>query len=207
MRRFCLASHLTQLLWHQAMDIGNLLNQQRPSFNPDHMQPPKQQSSRQDSPIPCILDLKTGSLVEEDKRKANRDASRRSRNRKRENKQHDLLVSSQIKCLKSRCAFYESERDYFRDELHRYIHSSQLPPRPPTPQPIPCISPQSSSSPTQLEKTDPHGRYIFEDITERRYLYLFKFDMCLLSRKIMYSEFSQLSLGSSYMNSKLKRSY
>lgn len=144
------------------MDIRNLLDQRSFPFTSDHTQSPKRSPSTQRpqrprrspeqlsspiiSPIPCTIDLITGSLEEKNKRKANTEASRRFRNRKREEKQRELHVNAQIESLKYLCAFYESERNYFRDELHRYIPSSQLAPRPPTPQPI-----------AQLEKIDPRG--------------------------------------------------
>lgn len=100
--------------------------------------------------IPCVLDLKSGSSSQAEKRKANSDASRRFRNRKRNEMQLEQRLSAQqdeiqryvetvhrqteeIRSLIQQRNHYRSERDFFRDQLGRSMPSSQLPQRPPTP--------------------------------------------------------------------------
>ncbi|KAJ5177717.1 uncharacterized protein N7500_000416 [Penicillium coprophilum] len=74
------------------------------------------------------------------------EAPRRSRERKRKEEQ-------QIESLESQCAFDEPGRFCLRDELHRYIPSSELPPRPPTRRSTASTSSPASSSP-RLETVD-----------------------------------------------------
>lgn len=100
--------------------------------------------------IPCVLDLKSGSSSQAEKRKANSDASRRFRNRKRNemqleqrlNAQQDEIQrhietvrrqSEEIRSLVQQRNHYRTERDFFRDQLGRSMSLSQLPPRPPSP--------------------------------------------------------------------------
>lgn len=100
--------------------------------------------------IPCVLDLKSGSSSQAEKRKANSDASRRFRNRKRNEMQLEQRLNAQqgeiqryaetvrrqteeIRSLIQQRNHYRSERDFFRDQLGRSMSSSQLPQRPPTP--------------------------------------------------------------------------
>lgn len=103
--------------------------------------------------IPCVLDLQSGSSSQAEKRKANSDASRRFRNRKRNemqleqrlNAQQDELQrhvetvrrqSEDIRILLQQREHYRSERDYFRDQLDRSVSLSQLPARPVSPRPV-----------------------------------------------------------------------
>lgn len=101
--------------------------------------------------IPCVLDLKSGSSSQAEKRKANSDASRRFRNRKRNEMQLEQRLNAQqeeiqrhvetvrrqteeIRSLVQQRNHYRSERDFFRDQLGgRSMSLSQLPQRPPTP--------------------------------------------------------------------------
>lgn len=93
--------------------------------------------------IPCVLDLKSGSTSQAEKRKANSDASRRFRNRKRNEMQLEQRLSAQqdeirrhneeVRALLQRVEYYRSERDFYRDHLGRAVPLSSLPPRPPSP--------------------------------------------------------------------------
>lgn len=100
--------------------------------------------------IPCVLDLKSGSSSQAEKRKANSDASRRFRNRKRNElqmeqkitaqqeemrKQADLLhrQTQEIQALAQEREYYRSERDFYREQLGRVLPPSQLPARPASP--------------------------------------------------------------------------
>ncbi|KMK54602.1 hypothetical protein Y699_06246 [Aspergillus fumigatus Z5] len=108
--------------------------------------------------IPCILDLKSGSSSQAEKRKANSDASRRFRNRKRNEMQMEQKITAQqdeirkqqealhkqaqeIRELMQQRDYYRSERNFYREHAARLIPpGQQLPPRPPSPQayrPIP----------------------------------------------------------------------
>lgn len=107
--------------------------------------------------IPCTLDLKSGSSTQAEKRKANSDASRRFRNRKRNEVQMEQKITAQqeemrkqadalhqrtqeLRSLTQQCEYYRSERDYYREHLSRVVPPSQLPTRP--------ISPQAQQSST-----------------------------------------------------------
>ncbi|KAJ5090607.1 hypothetical protein N7532_009291 [Penicillium argentinense] len=100
--------------------------------------------------IPCVLDLKSGSSSQAEKRKANSDASRRFRNRKRNEMQLEQRLAAQqdeitrhienvrrqseeIRSLVQQRDHYRSERDFFRDHLGRSMSLSTLPPRPASP--------------------------------------------------------------------------
>ncbi|KAJ6003758.1 hypothetical protein N7522_006450 [Penicillium canescens] len=131
------------------MDIKNILDHRSSSFSPD---PPQSQnhslSAQQHSKklashtnpyIPYKLDLITGSSSAAKKRKGSCEASRRFRNRRCEANQHESLVNTlqnDISFLQMLVGFYKSERDYYRHELYQYALPSQLPARPPTPQPL-----------------------------------------------------------------------
>jgi hypothetical protein len=79
--------------------------------------------------ILCEYDTKTGSRGEADKRKANNAASRRFRDGKK--KLQSALTENER--LSKLCDHYHSERNFYRDELHRYVPQDQLPPRPSSP--------------------------------------------------------------------------
>ncbi|CAL5873651.1 uncharacterized protein PFLUO_LOCUS7933 [Penicillium psychrofluorescens] len=102
--------------------------------------------------IPCVLDLKSGSSTQAEKRKANSDASRRFRTRKRNEVQLELRITAQeeeiqksgaiirrqteeIRALMRQRDHYRSERDFFRDHLSRSGSLSQLSARPVSPPP------------------------------------------------------------------------
>ncbi|KAB8213176.1 hypothetical protein BDV33DRAFT_197065 [Aspergillus novoparasiticus] len=80
--------------------------------------------------IPCILDLKSGSSSQAEKRKANSDASRRFRNRKRNELQ---MQAQEIRDLLQERDFYRSERDFYREHVGRLVPSGQIPARPASP--------------------------------------------------------------------------
>ncbi|KAF4151608.1 hypothetical protein CNMCM8927_003050 [Aspergillus lentulus] len=100
--------------------------------------------------IPCILDLKSGSSSQAEKRKANSDASRRFRNRKRNEMQMEQKITAQqdeirkqqealhkqaqeIRELMQQRDYYRSERDFYREHVTRLVPPGQLPLRPPSP--------------------------------------------------------------------------
>ncbi|KAJ0421643.1 hypothetical protein BJY00DRAFT_108083 [Aspergillus carlsbadensis] len=110
--------------------------------------------------IPCFLDEKSGSSSQAEKRKANSDASRRFRNRKRNEMQMEQKITSQqdeirkqadtiqkqaeeLHVLRKQWEFYRNERDYYREQVNRFIPADQLPARPPSPKPL-----QLNSEPT-----------------------------------------------------------
>lgn len=110
----------------------------------------QQSSSFVQGKIPLYLDLKSGSSTQAAKRKANSDASRRFRHRKRNdeevaqrfNAQQDEIrnqteamnrQAEEIRALTHERDFYRSERDFYRDQLARSTSLNQLPPRPPSP--------------------------------------------------------------------------
>lgn len=110
-------------------------------------------SSSQPGMIPCTLDLKSGSSTQAEKRKANSDASRRFRNRKRNElqmeqkitaqqeemrKQADILQqhAQEIRTLTQERDYYRRERDSYREQLGRFIPPSQLPARSVSPRPL-----------------------------------------------------------------------
>lgn len=100
--------------------------------------------------IPCVLDMKSGSSSQAEKRKANSDASRRFRNRKRNEVQMEQKITAQqeemrkqaeilhrhtqeIRALFQEREYYRSERDFYREQLGRVLPPSQLPVRPASP--------------------------------------------------------------------------
>lgn len=121
-------------------------------------------STSQSGMILCTLDLKSGSSTQAEKRKANSDASRRFRNRKRNELQMEQKITAQqeemrkqadilqqhsqgIRALTQEREYYRCERDFYREQLGRAIPPSQLPTRP--------VSPRALSS--ALEKSTDHG--------------------------------------------------
>ncbi|PLB54626.1 hypothetical protein P170DRAFT_342137, partial [Aspergillus steynii IBT 23096] len=100
--------------------------------------------------IPCILDLKSGSSSQAEKRKANSDASRRFRNRKRNEMQMEQKITAQqeeirkqaealqrqtqeIRVLMQERDHYRSERDFYREQASRLGASGQGSSRPASP--------------------------------------------------------------------------
>ncbi|RAH51415.1 uncharacterized protein BO95DRAFT_426654 [Aspergillus brunneoviolaceus CBS 621.78] len=100
--------------------------------------------------IPCFVDTKSGSSQQAEKRKANSDASRRFRNRKRNEMQMEQKITAQqdeirkqaealqrqtqeIRALTQERDFYRSERDFFRDHYTRLVPAGQMPTRPTSP--------------------------------------------------------------------------
>ncbi|KAJ5145139.1 hypothetical protein N7448_002531 [Penicillium atrosanguineum] len=128
----------------------------------------KEESTRSVTPvggslIPCVLDLKSGSSSQAEKRKANSDASRRFRNRKRNEVQLEQRLGAQqdeiqshvetvrrqsqeIRSLAQQRDHYRSERDFYREQLGRSMSLSQLPPRPSSPHPQSSLLPPSDST-------------------------------------------------------------
>lgn len=113
--------------------------------------------------IPCVLDMRSGSSSQAEKRKANSDASRRFRNRKRNEMQLEQRLTAQqdeiqrnvetvrrqseeIRFLVQQRDHYRSERDFYRDQLGRTMSLSALPPRPSSPR---------SAQPTLLPASEP----------------------------------------------------
>ncbi|KAL3466001.1 hypothetical protein BJX64DRAFT_34306 [Aspergillus heterothallicus] len=118
--------------------------------------------------IPCFVDLKSGSSSQAEKRKANSDASRRFRNRKRNEMQMEQKITSQqdeirkqaetiqkqveeLRVLMEQREFYRTERDYFREQVAHFVPPTQLPARPTSPTPLwlssePTTSDRESSS-------------------------------------------------------------
>lgn len=150
----------------RAMNIESLLERQSPEPTLHSLESPGHPSYTQQSPlqpkcssnsalIPCNLDLKTGSSEEADKRRANSAASRRFRERKRKETQYEQLVKdlqNENQFLLKLCGFLGSERDYYRENLDHYVPLSQLPPRPPTPQPIASTPPQTTTPSARSRK-------------------------------------------------------
>lgn len=86
--------------------------------------------------IPVIVDYKSGSRSQAEKRKANSDASRRFRNRKKNELALEQRISSQaeqMRMLTEERDYYRAERDFYRETLSQTIGLGQLPPRPPSP--------------------------------------------------------------------------
>lgn len=86
--------------------------------------------------IPVVIDLKSGSRSQAEKRKANSDASRRFRNRKK----NEVALEQQIaeltelnQALVEQRDYYRSERDFFRERMSQTVGARQLPARPPSP--------------------------------------------------------------------------
>ncbi|KAJ5748799.1 uncharacterized protein N7511_010495 [Penicillium nucicola] len=115
--------------------------------------------------IPCVLDMRSGSSSQAEKRKANSDASRRFRNRKRNEMQLEQRLTAQqeeiqrsmetirrqsdeLRSLVQQRDHYHSERDFYRDQLSRTMPPASLPPRPPSPR---------SSQPAHVPNADPAG--------------------------------------------------
>ncbi|KAK1142887.1 hypothetical protein N8T08_007321 [Aspergillus melleus] len=100
--------------------------------------------------IPCILDLKSGSSSQAEKRKANSDASRRFRNRKRNEMQMEQKITAQqeeirkqaeilqrqtqeIRALMQERDHYRSERNFYREQASRLGPAGQGSSRPASP--------------------------------------------------------------------------
>lgn len=107
---------------------------------------PKPEPHSNPALIPCVLDMKSGSSSQAEKRKANSDASRRFRNRKRNEVQMEQKITAQqeemrkqaeilhrhtqeIRALFQEREYYRSERDFYREQLGRVVPPSQLPVR------------------------------------------------------------------------------
>ncbi|QKX53678.1 uncharacterized protein TRUGW13939_00758 [Talaromyces rugulosus] len=86
--------------------------------------------------IPLMIDLKSGSRSQAEKRKANSDASRRFRNRKKNEavlEQRITQLMEQLQSVTDERDYYRSERDHFRDTLIRHVGAGQMPSRPASP--------------------------------------------------------------------------
>ncbi|CAG8888249.1 unnamed protein product [Penicillium egyptiacum] len=122
--------------------------------------------------IPCVLDMRSGSSSQAEKRKANSDASRRFRNRKRNEMQLEQRLSAQqdeiqrnvetvrrqseeLRSLVQQRDHYRSERDFYRDHLGRTMSLSALPPRPSSPLSVqPTLLPASELGTTSWSGAD-----------------------------------------------------
>lgn len=119
---------------------------------PPHSSTPEENPGAQGM-IPCVLDLKSGSSTQAEKRKANSDASRRFRNRKRNEMQLEQRLSAQqeeiqrqaetirrqaeeIQFLANQRDYYRSERNFFRETLERLDDSKYPSQRPLSPRPM-----------------------------------------------------------------------
>jgi hypothetical protein len=93
--------------------------------------------------IPVLVDFKSGSRSQAEKRKANSDASRRFRNRKKNEVAMEQKINAQseeIRLLREdrerlteERDYYRTERDFFRESLSCTMGSGPLPSRPPSP--------------------------------------------------------------------------
>ncbi|KAL1966444.1 hypothetical protein VTN77DRAFT_4586 [Rasamsonia byssochlamydoides] len=86
--------------------------------------------------IPVVIDLKSGSRSQAEKRKANSDASRRFRSRKKNEMVLEKKINAleeEIRLLTEERDYYRTERDFFRESLSRTMGSGPLPTRPPSP--------------------------------------------------------------------------
>ncbi|KAJ5659378.1 hypothetical protein N7507_005829 [Penicillium longicatenatum] len=119
--------------------------------------------------IPCVMDLKSGSSSQAEKRKANSDASRRFRNRKRNEVQLEQRLSAQqdeirrqseeIRALIHQRDYYRAERDFFREQVGRSTSLSSLPPRPPSPRSAPSASLLPAPTETAPASSRPQGSW------------------------------------------------
>lgn len=121
-----------------------------------------QSSTLRPGMIPCFVDMKSGSSSQAEKRKANSDASRRFRNRKRNEMQMEQKITSQqdeirkqaetiqkqaqeLQILMEQREFYRSERDYFREQASHFV---QTPARPRSPH---LLRPKSEATGSERE--------------------------------------------------------
>ncbi|KAL5050769.1 hypothetical protein BDW71DRAFT_173156 [Aspergillus fruticulosus] len=132
--------------------------------------PAGQRASGNEAPpgmIPCYVDHKPGSSSQAEKRKANSNASRRFRDRKRNEMQMEQRIAAQqdeirkltetihkqadeLRVAVKRTDFYRSERDYFRDQASRF---AQIPARPTSPQLLRPRSEATGGSDDKAEET------------------------------------------------------
>ncbi|CRG90096.1 hypothetical protein PISL3812_07137 [Talaromyces islandicus] len=101
-----------------------------------HLPGPPEMLGQNGPLIPLMIDLKSGSRSQAEKRKANSDASRRFRNRKKNEamlEQRITQLMEQLQSVTEERDFYRSERDYFRDSLGRHVGAGQMTPRPTSP--------------------------------------------------------------------------
>ncbi|KAL2818825.1 hypothetical protein BDW59DRAFT_151883 [Aspergillus cavernicola] len=134
-----------------------ITGQRRPRDETPGLGGPQPDTSRPGM-IPCFVDMKSGSSSQAEKRKANSDASRRFRNRKRNEMQMEQKITAQqdeirkqeeeiqrhaeaiqkqaedLRQLIDQREFYRSERDYFREQVSHFVPAHQFPTRPPSPQ-------------------------------------------------------------------------
>ena len=87
---------------------------------------PKPEPHSNPALIPCVLDMKSGSSSQAEKRKANSDASRRFRNRKRNEVQMEQKITAQQEEMRKQAEILHrhtqeiralfQEREYYRSE-------------------------------------------------------------------------------------------
>ncbi|KAJ5178846.1 hypothetical protein N7492_002056 [Penicillium capsulatum] len=78
--------------------------------------------------IPCELDLHSGSFSQSEKRKANSDATQRSRQGKKQLQAEVDRLKEENSSLRAQLAQYKSERDYFRSHSYLSEKSDTRPP-------------------------------------------------------------------------------
>lgn len=104
--------------------------------------------------IPVVIDLKSGSRSQAEKRKANSDASRRFRNRKKNEaalEQRIAELNEHVQALAEERDYYRSERDFFRDNMSQTVGAGQLPARPPSPRHYRSTFTRSGSESVKVE--------------------------------------------------------
>ncbi|KAL1976715.1 hypothetical protein VTN31DRAFT_2997 [Thermomyces dupontii] len=145
-----------------AMGSGPRLEEQvPPPPPPPYLGPPQMLPPNPHEVFDLVIDYKSGSRLQAEKRKANSDASRRFRNRKKHEaalEQKIAQLTEEIRQLTEERDFYRSERDFFRERLGRVIGMNQLPTRPPSPRHSPSGPQQATSVPTtDGQATEPGG--------------------------------------------------
>ncbi|RAO71433.1 uncharacterized protein BHQ10_007445 [Talaromyces amestolkiae] len=113
--------------------------------------------------IPVTIDLKSGSRSQAEKRKANSDASRRFRNRKKNEaalEQRINQLNEQMQFLTEERDFYRNERNFFRDTLSEHVGIAQMPPRPSSPAPQRRYTQSTASPGDQPSPADSHQQAI-----------------------------------------------
>ncbi|KAL4804270.1 hypothetical protein BDV18DRAFT_142840 [Aspergillus unguis] len=123
--------------------------------------------------IPCFIDSKSGSSTQAEKRKANSDASRRFRRRKRTEMQMEQKITSQqdeirkheetiqklvdeLRASREQREFYRSERDYFREQASHYVQISGRPSSPQPPRAEAGTAPLERDPQMKVEETNEH---------------------------------------------------
>lgn len=118
--------------------------------------------------IPLTIDLKSGSRSQAEKRKANSDASRRFRNRKKNEaalEQKINQLNEQLACLTEDRDFYRTERDFYKDALGRHVGTAQMPSRPASPSPSRRYQGSTGSPAAQSEQQATGGEAMSKTVS------------------------------------------